>query len=298
MFEFRKIEGCNMCGADSSQQKKMGVRLNASQGWNPSGAKGITAAIWKCKHCGLIYCNPMPLPVDASSLYNIDPETYWKQSYFDITEKEISNKRSIIEQVVSITNGMKLLDVGAGVGKQIKIYSDLGIDCVGIESSKQFYDYAIGKMKIDAACLQNTSIYDSKFPVDHFDFVNCSAVLEHVTDPSAAIEKMMSWLKPGGILFISVPYSGWLIAKTINLVYQLKGNDFVTNLSPMHPPFHLFEFGTKSFKMNAEKNKFNIVKIQHVVCETFLPKIIDPFFKWVMKKTNTGMEINVWLTKP
>jgi len=52
----------------------------------------------------------------------------------------------------------------------------------------------------------------------------------------------MSWLKTDGIMHIEVPSSDWLIARLLNFYYKIRGLDYVTNISPMHEPFHLYEF--------------------------------------------------------
>src|SRR5439155_10058280 len=166
-----------------------------------------------------------------------------------------------------IREGMKLLDVGSGIGKGIRAFRNLGIDCYGLEPSSQFYQYAIEKMKVDPAHLQLTSVYEANFPSGNFDFINCSAVLEHLSDPDSAIKKMLDWLRPGGFIYISVPYAGWLMSRMLNSYYRVTATDYVTNLSPLHSPFHLYEFGVKSFSENARKNGYEFYHYEHSICE-------------------------------
>ena len=49
------------------------------------------------------------------------------------------------------------------------------------------------------------------------------------------------------------------MSRALNAVYRLQGLDYVTNLSPMHPPFHLYEFTAASFRRYAERNGHRIV---------------------------------------
>ena len=65
----------------------------------------------------------------------------------------------------------------------------------------------------------------------------------------------------------------------------------------MHPPFHLYEFHLDSFKQHAVKNNYEIAHYNYYVCETFMPKIADTILKPFMSKTNTGMQLCVWLRK-
>ena len=107
----------------------------------------------------------------------------------------------------------------------------------------------------------------------------------------------MKWLKPGGIMQIEVPSSDWLINKILNTYYRLKGLDYVANISPMHEPFHLYEFSLKSFQKNSQLNGFEIVHSEYHVCTTYMPKIFDFLFVPYMRLTNTGMQLCVWLKK-
>ena len=77
------------------------------------------------------------------------------------------------------------------------------------------------------------------------------------------------------------------------------GTNFVTNLSPMHEPYHLYEFGIESFQKLGQKLNHSIAHYNYYVCDVFFfPKIMHPFLKKIMKSTNTGMQLKVWLKNP
>jgi hypothetical protein len=116
-------------------------------------------------------------------------------------------------------------------------------------------------------------------------------------DASESIKTAMGWLKPGGLLHIEVPSSNWLIAKIANLYYRIWGLDYVTNLSPMHEPFHIYEFGLKSFAENAKINHYEIAYHQFDVCDTFMPKILNKVIVPYRQNTNSGMQLEIWLRK-
>jgi ubiquinone/menaquinone biosynthesis C-methylase UbiE len=155
---------------------------------------------------------------------------------------------------------------------------------------------AINQMKINPNKLKNEIVETVKYPDNYFDFISLGAVLEHLYNPSDILESTLRWLKPGGIIHIEVPSSDWLISKLINLYYKLTCRDYVSNLSPMHMPYHLYEFSLNSFGMNS-RNKYKIVFYEYYVCKTFLPPFMDFIIKPIMKKTNTGMQLCVCLKK-
>ena len=47
---------------------------------------------------------------------------------------------------------------------------------------------------------------ESEIPLASFDVVVCHHVLEHLSDPSSALERMRGWLRPQGTLVVFVPF--------------------------------------------------------------------------------------------
>jgi 2-polyprenyl-3-methyl-5-hydroxy-6-metoxy-1,4-benzoquinol methylase len=296
-YQFKLANTCNMCGSEVSSHKFLGRRLNGSQGKNPSKKIGITTSILKCDTCGLIYPNPLPIPIDIQDHYGIPPESYWKESNFNF---ELNFFSPVIDRVKSIRpleRGSKILDIGVGLGQAMKSMESLGFDVHGIEPSVPFYERAINKMGVSPDKLSLKTVEEAEYPDDFFDFITFGAVLEHLYDPSEAISKAIKWLKPGGIIHIEVPSSEWLTHKIFNFYYKIRGLDFVANLSPMHEPYHLYEFNLKSFRIHGEKNGYRVARYDFYVCETFLPKKLDFIIKPYMRKKDKGMQLCVYLQK-
>jgi ubiquinone/menaquinone biosynthesis C-methylase UbiE len=286
-----------MCGATTDTHKILGKRLNASQGKNPKSKIGITTTIVKCTTCGLIYANPQPVPFDIQDHYGIPPENYWVEEYFAVNDNYFRGEIERLKTLLDFKDGMKSLDIGAGLGKQMIALSKIGFETYGFEPSKQFYERAISRMGINPDSLQLGMIETVAYPTNHFDFISFGAVLEHLYDPSASILKALQWLKPNGIIHIEVPSADWLISKILNLFYKIRQTDYVSNLSPMHEPYHLYEFGLQSFQEHAKKYGYELALYEYYVCQTYMPKIADNFLKPYMQRTNTGMQLCVWLRK-
>jgi ubiquinone/menaquinone biosynthesis C-methylase UbiE/rRNA maturation protein Nop10 len=296
-YQFVSVDKCNMCGSDAKSHKIIGRRLNQSQGINPKSKLGITTTIVKCSDCGLIYANPNPVPFDLQDHYGVPPEDYWKESYFVVDDSYFQHQIETIKKLADFKAGMKSLDIGAGLGKAMIALSNAGFDAYGFEPSKQFHERAITKMGIDPKKLTLGMIEQVEYPANNFDFISFGAVLEHLYDPSGSIVKALQWLKPGGFIHIEVPSSDWFVHKLINLFYRLRLSDYVGNLSPMHDPYHLYEFGLKSFEKHASQHNYEIAFHEYDVCHTYMPKVLDVVLKPYMKKTNTGMQLTVWLRK-
>lgn len=286
-----------MCNSGSASQKIFGKRLNTSQGKNPNSKIGITTTIMKCNVCGLVYSNPLPIPFDIQDHYGVPPENYWKEEYFITDDNYFSSNIERLKKIMRIDKGAKALDIGAGIGKCMVALNKEGFESYGIEPSQSFYERALERMGIMPDRLKLGKIEDVDYPENEFDFITFGAVLEHLYNPSDAIIKAVRWLKPGGVIHIEVPSSKWLINKIVNFYYKIKGTDYVGNISPMHFPFHLYEFDLKSFEEHGKQNKYKIVFYQHYICNTYMPRFIDPLLKYIMRKSGTGMQLAVWLQK-
>lgn len=288
-----------MCGRPSSEGKVLGKRLNQSQGKNPRTKLGVATTVVRCGHCDLIYSNPMPVPESIQDHYGVPPEDYWKNgNYFVMDEGHYGTEIARLKRLISIRPGARSLDVGAGIGKVMIALSRAGFDAFGIEASKPFYEKAITMMGIRPERLRLTSIENADFEEASFEYISFGAVLEHFQDPSGSIKKALGWLKPGGIIHIEVPSSNWLVSRLANLYYRLIGTDYVANICPMHIPYHLYEFGLKSFQYHSEASGYEIAAFTYYVTDThLLPNWLGVFIIPLMKHTNTGSMLDVWLRK-
>ena len=297
-YSFEEIDTCEMCGSPTAGHRILGQRLNQSQGMNPKRKAGISVTIKKCSDCDLIYSSPQPIPFDIQDHYGTPPEEYWKSGYFEWTPEYFAPQIKVIKDMLPFKPGMTALDIGAGLGKSMLSLNNAGFDSYGFEPSIPFYERALSKMKINPDRLKLGMIENVDYDEASFDFITFGAVFEHLYHPAASLEKALKWLKPNGIVQIEVPSSNHLIAKFINLYYRLRGTNYVTNLSPMHSPFHLYEFGLKSFEALADKLNFRIEKSYYDVATIeFVPKILHPVVGKYMEMTDTGMQLTVYLRK-
>jgi 2-polyprenyl-3-methyl-5-hydroxy-6-metoxy-1,4-benzoquinol methylase len=297
-YYFEEVTRCEMCGDSTEKHKILGQRLNQSQGVHPKRKTGISVSVKKCTKCELIYSSPQPIPFDIQDHYGTPPEQYWKPSYFEWAPNYFAYEIKIAKQLLPFREGMKALDIGAGLGKAMISLEKAGFETYGFEPSEPFYERAVSKMNINPERLKLGMIENVDYPENSFDFITFGAVVEHLYHPAASIEKALKWLKPGGVMQIEVPSSRHFVAKLINMYFRLKGTNYVTHISPMHHPFHLYEFGLKSFEELSKRIGFKIVKSEYYVCNVYnIPKVLHPMLKYYMKRTNTGMQLTVWLSK-
>ncbi len=298
-YYFDYITNCDMCGAETAGNRVLGQRLNQSQGLNPKKLSGISVSVIQCRNCNLIYSNPQPIPFNIQDHYGIPPDEYWNDRSFDWEENYFLPQILKTKELIGFKPGMKALDCGAGIGMGMLSLEHAGFDTWGFEPSVPFYEKALSHTKVNPERLKLGMLEEMDFPQNEFDFVNFGAVLEHFYHPGKCIHKGMQWLKPGGVMHVEVPSSKHLIGKLLNAYYKLSGTNFVTNLSPMHSPFHLFEFDVKSFTENAKlTGEYSIAYYKYDVGSIFHgPRFLHPILKQYMKMTKRGLQLVIWLRK-
>ncbi len=297
-YLFEEVSKCEMCGSDTKEHTVLGQRLNVSQGFQPKSKSGISVSVKKCKDCQLIYSSPLPIPFDIQDHYGTPPEEYWTPDYFIWRPDYFGEQIKIVKELLRFVDGMSALDIGAGLGKAMISLKKAGFDAYGFEPSAPFYERALSQMNIEPSKIKLGMIENVEYENETFDFITFGAVFEHLYHPATSLAKAFQWLKPNGVIHIEVPSSSHFIAKLINQYFKLRGTNYVTNLSPMHSPFHLYEFGLKSFELLSAKLNFRIEKYQYDVANIdFVPKFFHPLFSSYMKWSRTGMQLTVYLRK-
>lgn len=280
-----------MCG--SPDRDLLGLRLNQTQGLRPKRACGVAVSVKKCGRCELIYPDPLPIPARISDHYGIEADGYFAEGYFE--DEAGSFHIAIANELIGFAPGMTALDIGAGVGKVMKLLTRNGWDAHGIEPSGPFIEYATRRNGIPPDRIKPGTVEAAQYPPGSFNLITFGAVLEHLYSPAAAIERALGWLRPGGILHIEVPSSRYAVAKILNAYFRLRGVNYVTHLSPMHPPYHLFEFSHRSFERHGEAAGYHVVKHEYVpgIMPNRLHRALTPW----MRRNGSGMQLTVWLRR-
>ena len=127
-------------------------------------------------------------------------------------QNRIKRQDWLKETLEKLPNGSRILDAGAGELQNRKYCSHL--DYV----SQDFCEYkgAVGgapdeglqSENWDTTCIDLVSdITAIPAPDTSFDAILCSEVLEHVPEPTHAIDEFARLLKPGGIMILTAPFS-------------------------------------------------------------------------------------------
>lgn len=297
-YAFVVVTHCNMCREPASKTRLLGLRLDRSQGLRPRRRSGIAVGVRRCVQCGLIFASPQPIPNSISDHYGVPPEEYWNNVSFEVPSGYFNRQVVAARELLTDSPKIRALDIGLGLGKAAKVMQQAGFDVYGIEPSEPFYRKTLELLGGDSDRYRLGSIEETDFPEGSFDFITFGAVLEHIYDPDSALKKALHWLRPGGILHAEVPNSNHLISLLINVYYKFAGTTFVTNTSPMHTPYHLYEFALTSFQLNGRRSGYEVAKHWIDVGSIFhFPRFLHPMMRYWMSRTGTGMQLTVFLKK-
>jgi SAM-dependent methyltransferase len=132
--------------------------------------------------------------------YNEHAENFWEGT----RDHDVSQNRDALLEHLSGDGPFRILDFGCGPGRDLKIFSDLGHEAIGLEGAERFVDFA---RKYSGCEVWHQDFLRLKLPPEFFDGIFANAALFHV--PSQALPRVLkelyAALKPSGVLFSSNP---------------------------------------------------------------------------------------------
>jgi SAM-dependent methyltransferase len=111
--------------------------------------------------------------------------------------------------------GMRILDVGSGVGGFVVLCRKLGLQAFGVEPDRigqgsQITAVEIARRRLDEPAFVVGVGEQLPFPDDAFDLVVLDQVIEHVTNQSAVLKEALRVAKPEGVVYVACPnYLRW-----------------------------------------------------------------------------------------
>jgi SAM-dependent methyltransferase len=117
---------------------------------------------------------------------------------------KIYDSHASFEFLHAFQDGTKrVLDIGCGTGNYAKKMSDSGMEVHGITISPE--EFSRAKASMHRAVLANVEDWQPDYPIGHFDLLLFSHVLEHLTNPANAVERLLPHLRRGGQVAVTIP---------------------------------------------------------------------------------------------
>ena len=237
---------------------------------------GLSFKALQCKDCNLVSTSPQIkeeyLPEYYDKFYHplIFGETEAKDFLFNSTQGEKIYKL-ISKYIPNSTNNLRIFEVGAGSGSNLKGFSEyakkFNINCSleGLEYSTTYVE----KAKKDNIILYTNDLNSYvKKTKSKFDIIILSHVFEHVTQPVKFLESIKKLMHENTILYIEVP---GILSLHKNQAYRGLLKRYLVHA-------HIYHFTAESLERMLIKNGF-------------IPEFINENVESVFKINNTNIEI-------
>jgi 2-polyprenyl-3-methyl-5-hydroxy-6-metoxy-1,4-benzoquinol methylase len=177
---------CPLCGGDSTLQfTKQELQY------------------FKCG-CDFVFIWPQPSEHELREMYLKQGDEYWATDLMKEFAFSPTKSRREISFVRRFVSGGTLLDIGCSTGSFVKAAREIGLEAEGVDISCPAI--RVGRelnLPLHAMDIMRESTGRQ------YDLVTMWATLEHLPDPRGHLRRAREMLKPGGLLFVSVPnYSG------------------------------------------------------------------------------------------
>ncbi len=204
--------------------------------------------ILECFNCGVLF--RWPHPTNIKELYN---KGYYKgtdkYSYIDEREdkflRDIENERRIsnLKTFFPVDKELSLLDVGCSFGALVDGATSQGIDAYGIDISDYVRLQACHSRLLQGDICEGVN--------GRYSIITMIEVIEHLKDPSKALNNCYNSLENDGILLIQTTNMDSLSRKSEG------GN------SRYFLPGHLFYFSLRTLTRLLKKHNFKIEKVYY-----------------------------------
>ena len=131
--------------------------------------------------------------------YNQHADSFWEGT----KDHDVSQNRDALLEYIG-GNPSRILDFGCGPGRDLKVFSDLGHQAIGLEGAERFVEFA---RQYSSCEVWHQDFLRLQMPAEYFDGIFANAVLFHVPSQELprVLQELWATLKPSGVLFSSNP---------------------------------------------------------------------------------------------
>jgi SAM-dependent methyltransferase len=208
-----------------------------------------------CAGCGLRRTSPRP---DATHVMAFYPEEYGPHHHPDgrpAVRRGTGRARGWLRRRLGtgatglppLSASWRAVELGCGGGSFLAELADAGLEVSGVEPSAAAAARARVRSGVPVA---QQSIAEVDFDPASLDLVVAWMVLEHLHNPVETIERIHGWLRPGGVLALSVPDSASYPARTFKSFWY-----------GLQVPTHLFHYSRASLSGLLAGGGFEITRL-------------------------------------
>jgi SAM-dependent methyltransferase len=172
---------CYLCGSKEGKLVMRGEGMRFK-------CYGHDKNVMQCSKCGLTQLYPSWKDEELEILY----KGYWSVPDFKGQKRRVKVSKYLTKD---IRKGDKVLEIGCGLGDNVKFLRSKGFDVIGIDKDPHICD---GNYVIHCD-------YRNHVPEEKYDYIFGIHLLEHIQDPLAFMDQVLKMLSPGGRFLFEVP---------------------------------------------------------------------------------------------
>jgi SAM-dependent methyltransferase len=164
--------------------------------------------ILRCRACGHMQVDPLP----AQEALGEDYAGVSDAAYLDEELGQRATARRALRLIERHRRRGAIADLGCWVGFLLSEAERRGWTATGVEPSRFASELARERFGLD---VRTGTIEGERLPPGSFDAVVLGDVIEHLPDPGAALARVRSLLRPGGVIYLALPDAGSRVARTL-----------------------------------------------------------------------------------
>ena len=209
-----------------------------------SGVRGAQRLV-RCQGCGLLYENPQFSAEQVVAGYAASQDSGHDSQRPMRVRSFARALRKLREHLPP--PGSRVLDIGTAGGAFLEAATQCGYDAYGMEPSR----YLVEQGRLRGLKVEQGTIDNHGFEPSSFDLICLWDVLEHLTDPKAALKEVARLLKPDGVVLINYPDIGTLAGAARRPAFLVALVGAPAAFRPAFHPRHVQPGGPGSFPVPA-----------------------------------------------
>lgn len=261
----------------------------------------------KSKSSGFVFCSRIATEKELLDYYSSYPIGYNADS--EITRIRINE---LLDGFETFKKTNKMLDVGCGPGLFLIEAKKRGWEVFGTE----FTDKQIAYLHEKGIQTSKGKLTTTSFVKESFDIIISSEVLEHINNPVEEMNLFHSFLRKGGLTYITTPnfnaIERFLLKGKYNIIQYPEHLSYYT---PKTIDLLLKDCGFKKKKIkttgisisriknslnkapNSHKDNINNDEALRASLEAGYKKHIKSFINWALTTLGIGCSMKVWYVK-
>lgn len=165
--------------------------------------------IVRCARCGHAQVEPMPHEDQLTEAYEGAEST----DYVDEEAGQRATARRMLERIEQhVPERGAILDLGCWVGFLLAEARERGWAVTGVEPSEFASAFARERLVLEVI---SGDLFSVALPSASFDVVTMNDLIEHLSDPGRALDRVHELLRHGGVLSLALPDAGSAVARVM-----------------------------------------------------------------------------------